>query len=140
MSAVSQPLMKAGLGNSPQQSAQIEMANQAKSQANLARAVGGRRRKTKRTTRGGSTTGGVPAPQMAIPYSVPGAGDQNPNAIMLNNAKSQNQGAADAIYDSSAKTMKGGCVWGCYSGGSKRRKKRRKNTRRKRRKSIRKNY
>lgn len=116
MSAISQPLMKAPLGGTPQQSAQMYTANQASSQASLARAVGGRRRI--KIKRGGS---GVPAPQMLTPYPVAGAGDQNPNAIMLKNAGSQNQGGANAVYDNSARTMKGGCAWG---GGRKRKTKR----------------
>ena len=105
MSGISQPLMKAPLAGTPQQSAQKYTADQANSQANLAKAVGGKRIKSKNRYKGGD--GGLPAPQMLTPYPVAGAGDQNPNAIMLKNASSQNQGGANAVYDNAAR-MKGG--------------------------------
>ena len=114
-SAISRPEMKPMSGNSPQQSAGLNMQAQAESQANLARAVGGRRR----VKRGGS---GIPAPYMQTPYPVAGAGDQNPSSIMLNNAKMESQGGANAVYDSSARTMTGGTMWGCYSGGKRRKR------------------
>jgi hypothetical protein len=109
--------MKPMSGNSPQQSAGINLKAQAESQASLARAVGGRGKR--RVKRGGS---GIPAPYMQTPYPVAGAGDQNPNSIMLNNAKMESQGGANAVYDSSARNMKGGTMWGCYSGGKRRRR------------------
>ena len=120
MSGVSVPMLKAQPGGSPAESARIINANQASSQANLARAVGGRR-KFKR--------GGAVAPQMKVGYTETGAGDQSVNKIMENNAIQQGQGNANAVYDNSARTMKGGTNWGCYSGG--RRKKRKSSTKRK---------
>jgi hypothetical protein len=114
MSGVSVPMLKAQPGGSPAQSAMIINANQASSQANLARAVGGRP-KFKR--------GGAVAPQMKVGYTETGAGGQSVNAIMENNAIQQGQGNANAVYDNSARTMKGGTNWGCYSGGRRRRRK-----------------
>jgi hypothetical protein len=93
----------------------MALANQAQSQADLAKAVGGRRR----VKRGGS---GIPAPQVQTPYPETGAGDQTVNAIMAKNAQQQNQGGANAVYDDAARNMKGGTMWGCYSGGKRRRK------------------
>lgn len=121
--AISQPLMKPQSGNSPAQSAQINNMAQAESQANLARAVGGRRRVRRHSPikRGGE--GGIPAPQVQTPYPEPGGGNQNVNAIMKANAEQQNQGGANAVYDNAARNMKGGTKWGCYSGGKRRRKK-----------------
>lgn len=121
--AISQPLMKPQSGNSPAQSAQINNRAQAESQASLARAVGGRRRRARRPSqikRGGE--GGIPAPQVQTPYPEPGGGNQNVNSIMKTNAEQQNQGGANAVYDNAARNMKGGTMWGCYSGGKRRRR------------------
>jgi hypothetical protein len=133
--------MKPQAGNSPQQSAQIELANQTARQASLANAVGGRRRKRRRgrsfNRKGGS---GIAAPQMLTPYPVAGAGDQNPNAIMKNNAIQENQGGANAVYDNSARTMKGGVKWGCYSGGTSTKRRKRRACSSKRRRQSRKRF
>ena len=120
---ISQPLMKPMSGNSPAESAQINNRAQAESQASLAKAVGGRRRRKARRPsqikRGGEP---IAAPQVQTPYPEPGGGNQNVNAIMKTNAEQQNQGGANAVYDNAARNMKGGTMWGCYSGGKRKRK------------------
>lgn len=133
MSTISRPLLKAPLAGTPADSVNAYNNQNAEAQANLANAVGGyKRRKNKsitrrtrnlsrktrrnkrnkrnkksmrRVRRGGGTQ---PAPYMAVPYPVTGAGGQDPNSIMYANAKNQNQAAANSIYDKEAANMKGG--------------------------------
>ena len=133
MSAISRPLLKAPLAGTPADSVNAYNNQNAEAQANLANAVGGykklknksmtRRRQSQsknkkkfsrkarhnkrsmRRVRGGAAQ---PAPYMAVPYPVTGAGGQDPNSIMYANAKNQNQAAANSIYDKEAANMKGG--------------------------------
>lgn len=120
MSSISRPLLKAPLAGTPQESAIAYNNRNAEAQANLANAVGGykrratkkrrskRMKRNKRTGRARRGGGGQPAPYMAVPYPVTGAGGQDPNSIMFANAKNQNQAAANSVYDKEAANMKGG--------------------------------
>lgn len=135
------PQEKPLLAGNPKDSA-IAANNQAiTKQADLIKATsGGKRRnnKSKQTkknkyggaTTDGATTNGVAVPQYQMQYSSPGAGGQDPNSIIKQNASISTQGSANAEYDNLAK--KGGSIkrkrkrggnsnwsWGCYSGGKK---------------------
>ena len=79
-------------------------------------------------TNNGATTGGIVVPQYQMQYASPGAGGQDPNSIIKQNAGISTQSSADAEYDNLSKT--GGSrkrkiggnsnwSWGCYSGGRK---------------------
>lgn len=103
---ISRPLMKAPLAGTPQDSVNAYNNRNAIAQADLANAVGGKKRRyRKRSSRGG---GAVAAPYMAVPYPVSGAGGQDPNSIMYENAANQNQAAANRVYDKEAAVLKGG--------------------------------
>ena len=115
------------LAGNPKDSA-IAANNQAISrQADLIKATGGSRRRHihKRNKYGGATTG-VTVPQYQMQYKPTGAGGQDPNSIIKQNAELSTQGDANAQFDNLAakkggsKKKRGGNLnWGCYSGGKK---------------------
>ena len=123
------PQEKPMLAGNPKDSA-IAANNQAiTNQTNLIKATsGGNRYKNKKSYNkvkqhkyGGAT--GVP--QFQMQYTPSGAGGQNPNDIIKQNAGVSVQGAENAKYDNLAKAggsrkKRGGNLkWGCYSGGRK---------------------
>ena len=129
------PQEKPMLAGNPKDSA-IAANNQAISrQTDLIKATsGGRRhrhRQTKRNKYGGAT-GGVVVPQFQMQYDSPGAGGQDPNNIIKQNAEVSVQGAENSKYDNYARVggsrkKRGGnpnWSWGCYSGGKRKRKSR----------------
>ena len=96
---------------------------------------GGRRhRRHKKNRYGGANdnTGQVTVPQFQMQYSTTGAGGQDPNSIIKQNASVSTQGAENAKYDNLAKAggsrkRRGGnsdWSWGCYSGGKRKTHKR----------------
>jgi hypothetical protein len=137
------------LAGNPKDSA-IAANNQATTrQADLIKATsGGNRRRYihKRNKYGGATTDGVTVPQYQMQYKPTGAGGQDPNSIIKQNAELSTQDTANSQYDNLAKKggsrrKRGGTLnWGCYSGGRKksRRLVHRKKTHKKRRTNRRK--
>jgi hypothetical protein len=129
------PQEKPMLAGNPKDSA-IAANNQAiTKQSDLIKATsGGSRRKNKKNKRNkyGGATGGVVVPQFQMQYTPTGAGGQNPNDIITQNAGVSTQGAENAKYDSLArvggsKKKRGGnsnLSWGCYSGGRKKSRRR----------------
>ena len=132
------PQEKPMLAGNPKDSA-IAANNQAiTKQSDLIKATsGGNRRKKNKSKRnkkykyGGATTSGIVVPQYQMQYTPPGAGGQDPNSIIKQNASISTQGSENAKYDSLVKTggsrkKRGGnpnWSWGCYSGGRKKSKK-----------------
>ena len=124
------------LAGNPKDSA-IAANNQATTrQADLIKATsGGNRRRYihKRNKYGGATTDGVTVPQYQMQYKPTGAGGQDPNSIIKQNASVSTQGAENAKYDNLARVggsrkRRGGnpdWSWGCYSGGRKKSRSRR---------------
>jgi hypothetical protein len=136
------PQEKPMLAGNPKDSA-IAANNQASTrQADLIKATSGgskyRRSQNKRNKYGGADDG-IAVPQYQVPYSSPGAGGQDPNSIIKQNAGISVQGAENAKYDNLARVggsrkKRGGnseWSWGCYSGGRKKSRSR-KNKRHKR--------
>jgi hypothetical protein len=130
------PQEKPMLAGNPKDSA-IAANNQAiTKQSDLIKATsGGSRRKNKKNKRnkyGGATDGGVVVPQFQMQYTPTGAGGQNPNDIITQNAGVSTQGSENAKYDNLAKAggsrkKRGGnsnLSWGCYSGGRKKSRRR----------------
>lgn len=125
------PQEKPMLAGNPKDSA-IAANNQASTrQADLIKATSGgskrRRRRNKRTKYGGADDGKIVVPQFQMQYSSTGAGGQDPNSIIKQNAGVSVQGAENAKYDSLARVggsrkKRGGnpnWSWGCYSGGKR---------------------
>jgi hypothetical protein len=147
------PQEKPMLAGNPKDSA-IAANNQAIGrQADLIKATSGgskhRRRRIKRTKYGGDNKDGIAVPQFQMQYSTTGAGGQDPNSIIKQNAAVSVQGAENAKYDNLARVggsskKRGGnldWVWGCYSGGKRKTHKKRnhkRKTHKKRRTSRRK--
>ena len=125
------PQEKPMLAGNPKDSA-IAANNQAIArQSDLIKATsGGNRHKNKKSKinkYGGANDGKVVVPQYQVPYSTTGAGGQDPNSIIKQNAGVSVQGAENAKYDNLARVggsrkKRGGnsdWSWGCYSGGRK---------------------
>jgi hypothetical protein len=115
------------LAGNPKDSA-IAANNQATTrQANLIKATGGsRRRQIYKRNKYGGATNDVTVPQYQMQYKPTGAGGQDPNSIIKQNAGLSTQGDANAQYDNLAakkggsRKKRGGTLnWGCYSGGRK---------------------
>ena len=124
------PQEKPMLAGNPKDSAIAANNQSASRQADLIKATSGgkRHRKHKRNKHGGATNNGeVTVPQFQMQYSAPGAGGQDPNSIIKQNAEVSTQGAENAKYDNLARVggsrkKRGGnsdWSWGCYSGGRK---------------------
>jgi len=123
------PQEKPMLAGNPKDSAIAANNQSIARQAELIKATsGGRRhRRNKRNKYGGAngTTGEVAVPQFQMQYSSTGAGGQDPNSIIKQNAGVSVQAAENAKYDNLARVggsrkRKGGnsdWTWGCYSGG-----------------------
>lgn len=124
------PQEKPMLAGNPKDSA-IAANNQASArQTDLIKATSGgskrRRRRNKRTKYGGADNG-IAVPQFQMQYSSTGAGGQDPNSIIKQNAEVSVQGAENAKYDNLARVggsrkKRGGnpnWSWGCYSGGKR---------------------
>jgi hypothetical protein len=137
------------LAGNPKDSA-IAANNQATTrQADLIKATSGgnRRRHIHKRNKYGGATSGVTVPQYQMQYKPTGAGGQDPNSIIKDNAKTTTQDDANQQYDSLAakkggsRKKKGGSLkWGCYSGGRKKSRSRihRRKTHKKRRTNRRK--
>jgi hypothetical protein len=134
------PQEKPMLAGNPKDSA-IAANNQAiASQTNLIKATSGGYRHNKRNRYGGATNE-ITVPQYQMQYSTTGAGGQDPNSIIKQNAEISTQGAENAKYDNLAR--KGGSRkkrggnsdwnWGCYSGGRKTRRNKKRKTHKKQR-------
>jgi len=140
------PQEKPMLAGNPRDSAMAAGNQSAINQTNLIKATSGGKR-IKRNKYGGAT-GGVVVPQFQMQYSTTGAGGQDPNSIIKQNAGVSTQGTENAKYDNLAKLggsrkKRGGnsnWSWGCYSGGRKksRRRTNKRKTHKKRRTSRRK--
>ena len=125
------PQEKPMLAGNPKDSAIAANNQSATRQADLIKATSGgkRHRRYKRNKYGGVNGGAneVTVPQFQMQYSAPGAGGQDPNSIIKQNAEVSTQGAENAKYDNLARKggsrkRKGGnsdWSWGCYSGGRK---------------------
>ena len=121
------PQEKPMLAGNPKDSAIAANTQAITNQTNLIKATsGGNRRKNKiKRNKYGGATGGVVVPQFQMQYTPSGAGGQNPNDIIKQNAGVSVQGAENAKYDNLAKAggsrkKRGGTLnWGCYSGGRK---------------------
>ena len=92
--------------------------------ANLNKAVGGRKNKRNKKNKKGGTIppGKMVAPQFDLSYKPIGAGGQDPNSIIKDNAGISTQGYENAINDKYANIMRGGNSkwnWGCSSGGKR---------------------
>lgn len=136
------PQEKPMLAGNPKDSA-IAANNQAITrQSDLIKATSGgnrRRYKNKKSKYGGATSSEVTVPQFQMQYTPSGAGGQNPNDIIKQNAGVSTQGAANAQYDNLARVggsrkKRGGnsdWSWGCYSGGRKKSRSRRRTNKRK---------
>lgn len=140
------PQEKPMLAGNPKDSA-IAANNQAITrQTDLIKATSGgnrhryKNKKIKRNKYGGAT-GEVSVPQFQMQYTPNGAGGQNPNDIIKQNAGVSVQGAENAKYDNLARVggsrkKRGGnsdWSWGCYSGGRKTRRNHKRKTHKKRR-------
>jgi hypothetical protein len=119
------PQEKPMLAGNPKDSAMAAGNQAAINQTNLIKATsGGNRHKNKKSKYGGAT-GEVVVPQYQMQYTPTGAGGQNPNDIIKQNAGVSVQGAENAKYDNlarvggSRKKRGGNLNWGCYSGGRK---------------------
>ena len=120
------PQEKPMLAGNPKDSAIAANNQSIAKQSDLIKATGGSRHKSKRNKYGGAT-GGVVVPQYQMQYAPTGAGGQDPNSIIKQNAGLSTQGDANAQYDNLAGVKKGGSRkkrggylnWGCYSGGRK---------------------
>jgi hypothetical protein len=116
------PQEKPMLAGNPKDSA-IAANNQAISrQSDLIKATSGGNRHKKNKYGGANNV-----PQFQMQYTPTGAGGQNPNDIIKQNAGLSVQGAENAKYDNLARVggsrkKRGGNMdwsWGCYSGGRK---------------------
>ena len=122
------PQEKPMLAGNPKDSA-IAANNQASArQTDLIKATsGGRRHRQSKRNKYGGATGGVVVPQFQMQYSTTGAGGQDPNSVIKQNAEVSVQGAENSKYDNFARTggsrkKSGGnsdWSWGCYSGGKR---------------------
>jgi hypothetical protein len=129
------PQEKPMLAGNPKDSAIAANNQSASRQADLIKATSGgkRYRRYKRNKHGGADNGGVVVPQFQMQYSTTGAGGQDPNSIIKQNASVSTQGAENAKYDNLARVggsrkRRGGnpdWSWGCYSGGRKKSRSRR---------------
>jgi hypothetical protein len=129
------PQEKPMLAGNPKDSA-IAANNQAIArQTDLIKATSGGRRHSRRQSKRnkyGGANDGVVVPQFQMQYDSPGAGGQDPNSIIKQNAGVSVQGAENAKYDNFARVggsrkKRGGdsnWSWGCYSGGKRKRKSR----------------
>ena len=127
------PQEKPMLAGNPKDSAMAAGNQAAINQTNLIKATSGgnrnrnRNKKSKQNKFGGAS-GEVVVPQYQMQYTPTGAGGQNPNDIIKQNAGVSVQGAENAKYDNLAKVggskkRRGGSLkWGCYSGGRKKTK------------------
>jgi len=125
------PQEKPMLAGNPKDSA-IAANNQAIArQSDLIKATSGgkgKRHRHRRNKYGGATN----VPQFQMQYTPTGAGGQNPNDIITQNAGLSVQGAENAKYDNFARVggsrkKRGGNMnlsWGCYSGGRKKSRRR----------------
>ena len=121
---LTQPTMIGMQAGNPKDSAIASQNQMNQKQASLSAAVGGRRKNKK--------GGDIAVPQFQMQYTPTGAGGQNPNDIITQNAGVSTQGAENAKYDSLArvggsKKKRGGnsnLSWGCYSGGRKKSRRR----------------
>ena len=143
------PTMKGMPAGNPRDAAITNMNNAAAIQAQANNAVGGRkRRRSRRSRKGGAST--IAVPQFNMSYEPQGGPGTNPNDQIASNAQVGTQGAANAALDAGAfkkggskrsgskrRSRKGGnpdWVWGCSSGGKRSRRSNRK------RKSSKKRY
>ena len=140
------PQEKPMLAGNPKDSAIAANNQSASRQADLIKATSGgkRHRRYKRNKYGGANNGEanngeVVVPQFQMQYSTTGAGGQDPNSIIKQNASVSTQGAENAKYDNLARVggsrkKRGGnsdWSWGCYSGGRKKSRRRSKGYKRK---------
>jgi hypothetical protein len=129
------PQEKPMLAGNPKDSA-IAANNQAITrQSELIKATsGGRRHHQYKKYKYGGANSEIVVPQFQIQYNTTGAGGQDPNSIIKQNAEISVQGAENAKYDNLArvggsKQKRGGnpdWIWGCYSGGKSKSKTRNK--------------
>ena len=132
------PQQKPMLAGNPKDSAIAANNQSINRQADLIKATsGGRRhRRHKKNKYGGANntnTNQVTVPQFQVGYPTEGAGGQDPNSIIKQNASTSTQGAENAKYDNLAKAggsrkKRGGnsdWSWGCYSGGKRKTHKKR---------------
>jgi len=119
-----------GAGN-PRDSAMLQMKNTNASQAAMASAVGGKKRRT--------NGGAIAVPQFQMQYTAQGGPGTDPNSQVAGISKISTQGTANAVYDKHAlkggsrknKSRKGGNPnwhWGCSSGGKSRKTRKSKKT------------
>jgi len=121
------PTQKGMIGANPKDSAVQSMNNMNQKQASLGSAVGGKRRKIRksRLNKGGAASAtNITVPQYQMQYQVQNGPGQDPNSQIQQNAQISTQGTANSAMDNYA-TQKGGnhnsnLNWGCYSGGKKR--------------------
>lgn len=125
------PQEKPMLAGNPKDSAIAANNQSITRQSDLIKATsGGSKYRHKQNKKYGGATGEVVVPQFQMQYSTTGAGGQDPNSIIKQNASVSVQGAENSKYDNLARVggsrkRKGGnsdWSWGCYSGGKKRRK------------------
>ena len=138
------PQEKPMLAGNPKDSAIAANNLAIENQTNLIKATSGgnRGRHSKRNKYGGangSATNGIVVPQFQMQYPTTGAGGQDPNSIIKQNAEVSVQGAENAKYDNLARVggsrkKRGGnadWIWGCYSGGRRKSRTRSRNNKRK---------
>jgi len=111
------PTEQARTSGTPGSSAYQDQKTMYKQQADLANAVGGKKR-----------GGGYNAPQMNMGYKPTGGPGQTPNSLIAKGTVTNVQGQTNAIGDNQATVMGGSkkkrggnpnWIWGCYSGGKK---------------------
>ena len=128
------PSVQGNQGGNPRDAAFLAQQQSNESQAALAQAVGGYRKKKRRSynKHGGADQNNIVVPQFQMQYKPIGADGQDPNSIIKTGAQISTQGAANSAYDKYAsqnggkrKYKKGGNMisWGSINGGASKHKK-----------------